>query len=438
MLKKSFLSILVIGALAAGCSSVSILETPVDTATATIPLPTEIPLETVTEIPEPTDTAVPEPTEAEVIQILEGEGDLCVAIGDHDPLPEVDYASYPAAILEYLNQGASPEELAVELIVRGLGPSEQPVRTDDLTGDGYRDVVVSIYDLQVVPQGGMLIYTCADNQYVLSYISLAGETEQAPEALLIQDLNADQQPELVFSTTNCGAHTCFEEIEILSWVDGAFSERVEGSTADLPNPSAQLTDYDQNAIYALEVVGTAIASVGAGPQRDETRVWEYDPSDGFWKYASDSLAASPFRIHLVHDADDAMLRGEYQIAALLFSQVVEDEDLLDWLNPTEEALDLGAYSYFKRVVAAGFLAQIQSGEALLVEMRELYTGTDQDAYLEMAEAFWAAFTSTGVAENGCEAAQQYAALNQAAVLSPLGSETYGYANRDYGPMDICP
>lgn len=283
-----------------------------------------------------------------------------------------------------------------------------------------------------------MIYTCAEREYVLSYLSLAQQTEQTPQALLIQDLDADDLPELVFSTTSCGAHTCFDDVEILSWVDGAFMERVEGDTTDLPNPSAQLTDYDRDAVYTLEVVGTAIASVGAGPQRDQTKTWEYDPADGLWKYTSTSLAVSPFRIHLVHDADDAMLRGEYQIASLLFSEVVEDEDLLDWLNPTEEALNLGAYSYFKRVVAAGFLAQIQGGEDLLVEMTQEYLDTSQEAYLEMAQAFWSAFTSSGSAEEGCDAAHQYAVLNQPAVLDPLSSTTYGYANRDYGPTDICP
>jgi hypothetical protein len=84
------------------------------------------------------------------------------------------------------------------------------------------------------------------------------------------------------------------------------------------------------------------------------------------------------------------------------------------------------------------MAQIQQGETLLAEMREAYTGTDQDGYLEMAEAFWTAFTTSGVAEDGCQAAQEYAVLHQLAVLSPLGDETYGYANRDYGPTDICP
>lgn len=362
----------------------------------------------------------------------------CVEPAAHDPLAEAAYEEYPAAILAFLNQGASPEELAVELIVRGLGPNEEPVRTEDLTGDGFRDVVVSIYDLQIAPQGGMLIYTCAEGQYELGYISLAEATEQAPEALVIQDLDADGLPDLVFTTTSCGAHTCFDDVEILSWVGGAFVERVAGATTDLPNPSAQLTDYDRDGIYTLEVIGTAIASVGAGPQRDETRTWELDPSDGMWKFESTSLAASPFRIHLVHDADDAMLRGEYQIAALLYAQVVEDEDLIDWLNPTEEALNLGAYAMFKQIVAAGYLAQIQQGESLLVEMVELYPDYPQSAYVQMAQAFWSGFTTSGVVEDGCEAAHQFAVLNQAAVLRPLGSATYGYANRDYSPTDICP
>jgi hypothetical protein len=409
-----------------------------DTPTIVEETPTEIPIVTPSETPEEVIEPTLEPTEPVVVPTTNGSVLGCVEPSEHDPLPVVAYEDYPAAIMEFLNQGASPEELAVELILRELGPTEQPVRSEDLTADGYRDVIVSIYNLQIHPQGAMMVYSCQNGEYVLSYISLAQQAEHAPEALLIQDLNNDDVLDLVFTVVSCGAHTCFDEVQILSWVDGAFSERVEGSTAELPNPSAQLTDYDRDAIYSLEVVGTAIASVGAGPQRDNTMIWEYAPTDGMWKFSSETLAASPFRIHLIHDADDAMLRGEYQIAALLYAQVVEDENLLDWLDPAEEEQDLGAYSYFKRVVAAGFLAQIQEGADLLDEMTEEYGDTPQEDYLEMAQAFWQEFTTSGVAENGCEAAHQYAVLNQAAVLNPLSSITYGYANRDYGPTDICP
>jgi hypothetical protein len=436
MVKNSLILFLI---LAAGLSACAPTSQNTVVPTEIVVLPTETATPAATETVKPTVEQTLAPTEVVVILPLDGDLRTCVDLSAHEPLPDVAYEEYPAAIMEYLNQGASPEELAVELIVRDLNPNEQPVWAEDLTGDGVRDVVVSIYNLQIQPQGGMMIYTCVEGQYQLDYISLASQTEHAPEALVIQDLNADQLPDLVFTMTNCGAHTCFDDVEILSWIDGRFTELVEGSTTDLPNPSAQLTDYNRDGIYSLEVVGTAVASVGAGPQRDRTKIWEYDQADGLWKFASESLASSPFRIHLVHDADDAMLRGEYQIASLLFAQVVsEGDDLLDWLNPTEEESNLSAYAYYKQVVAAGFLAQIQQGADLLTEMEEEYGGTGQVAYLQMAQAFWQAFTGSGSAEEGCNAAHQYAVLNQLAVLTPLSSETYGYANRDYGPTDICP
>ncbi|MEN8243106.1 MAG: hypothetical protein ABFS17_14425, partial [Chloroflexota bacterium] len=334
MSKNRLFVLLILAVVLSGCAPVS---STVETPTEMVIIPTEAATIAATEVVEATEQVTPEPTEVVVTLPLAGDQRTCVDLGAHDPLPEAAYEEYPAAIMAYLNQGASPEELAVELIVRELGPNEQPVRAEDLTGDGIRDLVVSIFNLQIQPQGGMMIYTCVAGQYQLDYISLAGPSEHAPEALVIQDLNADQLPDLVYTKTNCGAHTCFDDVEIVSWVDGVFVDLVEGSTTDLPNPSAQLTDYDRDGIYSLEVVGTAVASVGAGPQRDQTKIWEYDPDEGLWKFASESLASSPFRIHLVHDADDAMLRGEYQIGSLLFAQVVTEEDLLDWLNPTEEA-----------------------------------------------------------------------------------------------------
>ena len=234
--------------------------------------------------PAPEDTAPPEeptPIPEEPTPIVPAStSEVCVPPSDHDELAYTDYATFPQAILDYLNAGASPEELAVSLILQELGPVEQPVWAEDLTGDGIREVVVTVYNEGLPPEGALLIYDCVGGQYVLSYTAIAEQDSIAPRLLFIQDLNADQQREVVYSSTKCGAHTCFEDFQILNWEAGVYVPRLEGSTLDYPYPEVKLTDFNHDGIYSLEVTGKVIASVGAGPQRDTINIWDFDPASG--------------------------------------------------------------------------------------------------------------------------------------------------------------
>lgn len=405
-------------------------ETPVPTAggVETPPIPTD------PSDPEPEDPALDEQT-TPIVPVSQSA--ICVPPADHPDLVYTGYQQFPQAILDYLNAGASPEELAVTLIVNKLGPEEQPVWAEDLTGDGVREVVVTVFDESQPPQGALLIYDCVDGQYVLSFLVISEQQAHAPRLRHIQDINADGLREVVYSSTNCGAHTCFEDVQILEYDDGEYLPRLEGSTLEFPYPDIKLTDFDHDGIYSLEVVGTSIASVGAGPQRDSINVWNFDLASSTWKLGEQTLAASPFRVHLMHDAQASMDRGEYLIASLLFQQVIEDENLLEWANPEEEYNSLAAYAYYKRIVAAIFLDDRVTAEALYSEFEELYANSNQYAYVEMADVFLTDSETLGL-EGGCTSARQYADANEFVVLTPIGSTVYGYANPDFGPADVCP
>ena len=380
--------------------------------------------------PEPTATPIPYPTSS---------ASVCVMPSAHGPLVMDEYVEYPQIIMDYLNSGASPEELAVELIVNNLSPNsdDAPVWSEDLTGDGIRDLVVTVLDTENPPQGAMLIYTCSGSQYVLSHVAVAPQDSYAPALLYVLDMNDDGLWEVIYSSTKCLGNTCYEDIQILSWNLGIFQPRLEGSTLDLPGPDAQLTDFDKDGIYNLEVIGKIVADVEAGPQRDTINVWSYDPSSRTWKQTDISLASSPFRIHMVHDAEDAMDRGEYLIASLLFEQVVSDENLLDWSDPDDEYNNLAAYAIYKQIVAQVFIGDRGAALALYEDFEEEYGDTTQYVYVEMADAFLVDSETLGL-EGGCTSAQQYASSNQYLVLEPLSSSVYGYTNRDFTAEDVCP
>ncbi|MFN2145380.1 MAG: hypothetical protein ACK2T7_08490 [Anaerolineales bacterium] len=434
---KKLILITILILLLTGCSGVPPAATQVPT-----PVPTDAPaVEPVEEetpvVEEPTQEVIEEPEATSTPVVPESKGAVCVPPASHPDLAYTSYQEFPQAILDYLNAGASPEELAVTLIINGLGPNEHPVWAEDLTGDGTREVAVTVFDESQPSQGAMLIFNCADGQYQMNHIVVSDQDGQAPKLLYIQDFNADGMNDVVFSSTHCGAHTCFEDLNILSWNGGEYVNKLEGSTLEYPYPDIKLTDFDHDGIYDLEVTGTVIASVGAGPQRNSINVWSYNPATTTWILSDQFFANSDFRIHQLHDAEDAMDRGEYQIASLLFQQVIDDDNLLDWANPESERAYLSAYSYFKRIVAAAFMGDRATAESLYQELDELYGVSDQYAYVDLAYAFLVDSETLGL-EGGCTSAIQYARTNKAVILDPISSTVFGYANRDFEPEDVCP
>jgi hypothetical protein len=405
-----------------------ISETPGGSATG----PTRTPLPTATHAPG-SDPPTPTPTHTWAPPASPN----CIPPSSHGDLEETTYEDTPHEILTYLNDGASPEELAVAMMHMGLNLDQQPVVVDDLTADGLYEVIVTLLNTSAPPQGSLLIYTCQGRQYALSHIEISEAPYSAPSVILIQDMNADGQNELITASTSCGAHTCFDDMRILSWTGERFENKLEGSTTDLPYPTAKLTDYDRDYIYDFEVTGTAVGSVGAGPQRDHIKVWKYNPNTGDWGFASESYGPSTFRIHMLHDADAAMRRGEYQIAFLLYQEVIEDDTLKDWMSPEYERMNLSAYAYFKQVVATALMGDIDGATDIYASMSLLYQNQDQEAYAVMALEFLRGYAGGGE-EGGCQAVEEFAEQHSNLVLDSLGQSIYGYANPDYTPQDLCP
>jgi hypothetical protein len=385
--------------------------------------------------PTPTSTAtlVPTPT---LIPLPE-----CVEPQPHAPLAEFEFSAYPQAVLGYLNTGASLADLAADLQALGIGNHPVAFQQADMNGDGAADLMVALVDPQMegyVSRGSLSIYICQDRQYVMSYSELSQEPNNAPEIIHVRDLNDDGAVDVIVSQSSCGAHTCFEDVRILSWNGAGMINRVQGSTIEIPFPNVQITDYDRDRIYDLEVVGMGFGSAGAGPQREVTETWKYDQASGLWFSTGRAGAASNYRIHMVHDADDAMKRGEFQVAILLFEEAYNDPALLDWGDPVSEQLTIGGYARFKTVVAHAMLGDIALAREFLNQMKAFFPqNVPQFAYVQMAEIFLNSFESSGQ-QAACIAVQDYANQNAEIVLRPLGPAVFGYANREYTAVDMCP
>jgi hypothetical protein len=361
--------------------------------------------------------------------------------GDVGGLQAPTFGDYPRGILEYLNQGASPDALDEALTEAGVANVPLAVVPADLTGDGVQDVVVSIFNPRseaIVPPGKALIYICEAGRYSLAYNEDSVRGFGSPHIWYVQDLDGDGAAEVVLSQATCGAHTCFDDLQVLGWDGQAFANRLEGETLDLPYPDVRVADPDGDGVYDLAVLAGGIASAGAGPQREVTRNWTLDPASGRWVPGPDTLGTSNFRIHILHDAETAVREGDLEGALALYQRVVTDPTLDEWVDVENERANLSAYARFKLIVVYMLKDQTEFAGIVLNELQAAYPeGSQQHAYVRLAEAFWDGWESGGIPA-GCAAAAAYAEEHAEAVLAPLGPAAFGYANLEVSPADICP
>ena len=99
---------------------------------------------------------------------------------------------------------------------------------------------------------------------------------------------------------------------MLGW-DGQSIVSLLAEPLELPSAQYQLVQTD--ADYADRdsgAEGRAIGSIGAGPQRTEKQLWDWNGAQ-YVEVKSD-LSPVEYRIHAIYEADDAFNAGDYQKA----------------------------------------------------------------------------------------------------------------------------
>jgi hypothetical protein len=366
---------------------------------------------------------------------------VCVTPKFGVKLPEIEFLGYPEAILEFLNSGGSAQELDQELYSSGIANQPLSVASFDLTGNSINEVVISIIDPQssaIVPGGTFLIYMCQEDGYRLQHRQDSPDNQGAYGIRYLQDLNSDGLGEVVISSPNCGAHTCFEDVQVLSWQGGDIVNLLVGNTDELPSPDIRIIDSDADGIFDIEVGSGGFNSVGAGPNRTKNRHWAYNQATSFWDTYEDIPGSSFYRIHVLHDAEDAAQVENFDQALIDYGRVVYDPNLVDWQDPEQEIANLSAYSLYK-IAVLHLIQGVDDRAAITFELLEKNYASEGFGYMyaELAALFREGYELEGLVW-ACEIAQEFAQNHSEEILSPLGSEIYGYANRDYFPKDICP
>ena len=428
------LPILLLSALVAGC-----LPSPTPGST----IPPSAPPGTFPELATPpTPSASPTPQAVAVPELTS----CPIPLGMPAPPDLADPALTVRAVLEYLNAGGSADALPGLLKAAGRAPNAgPPVLPLDINGDNWLDLAVAYVDphapqasahsqllprLQPPARGSIVIYLCQGTRYVPGDPVL-----EAPDATpllhLAAELNRDGVTDLVVGWETCGAHTCYQQLDVVM-AAGTFLVRARlDPTLDLPYPEVQLLSDGR-----LAVTGTGIASAGAGPFRQVTRTWAWDAARQGFAVVSETLEAPRYRIHALLDAQAAARRGDGEAALDLYHRVILDESLLDWADPETERANLRAFGMYRVVVT--YASQRDLGDARVaygILQNEFVDGSTGPIYARLAKAFWDVFEQAADLRQSCLAARAFAEANRAKVLDPL---SFGYANPTFMPEDVCP
>ena len=350
------------------------------------------------------------------------------------PAPE-EARAWTSEISAYLNAGglltALIENLGQRPPVQGY-PSAGEIA--DFDQDGTQDLAVTV--LEAAPDGSvsgsLLIFICQQDRFELSYLSPPAIPLSLPEMAAVEDFNADGSPDLLLAVHQCGAHTCFISLQLLSWDRTQFADILSGRSDDLPNPELTISGSALDGSLRISLTGTGISSAGAGPYRERTRVWSWVPSEGHFVPAPDILEAPRFRIHMLHDADLALVQGDFSQAEVGYARVIEDGTLDDWIGGESSRRVLAAFAAFRQLWLHLLLQDTGQARTVLEFMQASATNDSADL-LELARITFETYQLEGI-DAACSAAQAFAGAHQQGVLEPLN---FGYANRTYNLPDIC-
>ena len=150
------------------------------------------------------------------------------------------------------------------------------------------------------PSGMLLIYGCENRQVTQWYSNIAPRPNPLPR--IVQTGNFIAAPrgnQIAVQTESCGASTCFSRFDVLGW-NGQTMVSLLAEPLELPSAQYQLVQVDADTPIEIEAQKGVNGSIGAGPQRTEKQLWDWNGAQ--YVQVKSDLSPIEYRIHAIYEA----------------------------------------------------------------------------------------------------------------------------------------
>jgi hypothetical protein len=343
---------------------------------------------------------------------------------------------YAPTIISYLNATEGDQD-ALRALLEDWGVLEHA--TDllriDVDDDGVGELLLVIInpspEFGINAEGDVLVLDVQDDTYHVAYSAAAGVEDSVltdPALIEVDDFNEDGATEIAYSSTSCGAHTCFTSVYVVASGTGTY-EDLTGGGIEMAYADPSFEDWDGDGVLELIMHGGTIGSVGAGPQRERTEVYKWDGDE--YSLSETHYDYSSSLYFTVLDANRALLGGEYDRAAMLYKEAIHNPNLDVWMEETERA-ELAAFSRYRLSLTYLLMGELAQAEAT---RQELLAAQPDNVYSQVTQVFWQTYQQQGDLLAACQEVNAFAELHPEAV-EVLAD--YGYSNPTFTAQDVCP
>jgi hypothetical protein len=383
----------------------------------------------------------------------------CPAPGDARlPAQPPVFADYATTIEAFLSGGGSLADLEATLTNWGaigdasgamFGDGGEVVIGHDLTGDGSPEVIAAVqapisqFPDFPAPPGDLYIYGCDNSAYALLFGDYSTPDRPVPTIIDAADLDGDGVDEVVYATYFCGASTCVYHTYALRWSASSlvFSDLLAGepSAAEVPYATIHVENADSTPSLEVVIDVGRFGSAGAGPQRAMKNTYSWA---GSVLALSSQVITTPesewYPIHYLQDGDRAAEEADYATAISAYQHVIDDPNPKTLIDEGAEPPALRAYARYRQMITYALMGQISQAQSLhdaLFAEYDADPGKAGASFAAMADLFWTEFSGSNSIVSACAPvvaysegdAERYQVLNN-----------FGYANRYYQPVDLCP